>query len=110
MAGDDDLEAIRRRKLEQIQQQQFAAESEEQRRQELAEAKNSLLRQILSSEARERLNTIRMAKPEFAEVLENQLIALAQTGRIKGMISDAQLKDILRQITPKKREIKIERR
>jgi programmed cell death protein 5 len=51
-----------------------------------------------------------MAKPEFAEVLENQLIALAQTGRIKGMISDAQLKDILRQITPKKREIKIERR
>jgi programmed cell death protein 5 len=110
MASDDDLEAIRRRKLEQIQQQQFAAESEEQRRQELAEAKNSLLRQILSSEARERLNTIRMAKPEFAEVLENQLIALAQTGRIKGMISDAQLKDILRQITPKKREIKIERR
>jgi programmed cell death protein 5 len=110
MAGDEDLEAIRRRKLEQIQQQQFAGESEEQRRQELAEAKNSLLRQILSSEARERLNTIRMAKPEFAEVLENQLIALAQTGRIKGMISDAQLKDILRQITPKKREIKIERR
>jgi programmed cell death protein 5 len=110
MVGDEDLEAIRRRKLEQIQQQQFAAESEEQRRQELAEAKNSLLRQILSSEARERLNTIRMAKPEFAEVLENQLIALAQTGRIKGMISDAQLKDILRQITPKKREIKIERR
>jgi programmed cell death protein 5 len=110
MASDEDLEAIRRRKLEQIQQQQFAGESEEQRRQELAEAKNSLLRQILSSEARERLNTIRMAKPEFAEVLENQLIALAQTGRIKGMISDAQLKDILRQITPKKREITIERR
>lgn len=110
MASDEDLEAIRRRKLEQIQQQQFAGESEEQRRQELAEAKNSLLRQILSSEARERLNTIRMAKPEFAEVLENQLIGLAQTGRIKGMISDAQLKDILRQITPKKREITIERR
>ncbi len=110
MAGDEDLEAIRRRKLEQIQQQQFAAESDEQRRQELAEAKNSLLRQILSSEARERLNTIRMAKPEFAEVLENQLIALAQTGRIKGMISDTQLKDILRQIMPKKREITIERR
>lgn len=110
MAGDADLEAIRRRKLEQIQQQQLAAGSEEQRQQEIAEAKSSLLRQILSSEARERLNTIRMAKPEFAEVLENQLIGLAQTGRIKGMISDTQLKEILRQITPKKREIKIERR
>ena len=50
-----------------------------------------------------------MAKPELAEQLENQLVALAQTGRLKSMITDAQFKEILQQITPKKREISIKR-
>lgn len=109
MAGDDELEEIRRRKLEQIQQEQAGAAAEEGKRQEIEEAKKSILRQILTSEARERLNTIRMAKPELAAQLENQLIALAQTGRIKSMITDAQFKEILRQIMPKKREITIRR-
>ena len=111
MAGDDEeLEAIRRQKIEQMQQEQTGAAAEEQRRREIEETKKDIIRQILSSEARERLNTIRMAKPELAELLENQLIALAQTGRIKSMISDAQFKEILRQITPKKREITIRRK
>ena len=110
MAGDEELEAIRRRKIEQLQQEQAGVAAEEQRRQEIEEAKKDIIRQILTSEARERLNTIRMAKPELAEQLENQLIALAQTGRLKSMINDAQFKEILRQIMPKKREISIKRR
>jgi len=110
MAGDEEeLEALRRRKLEQIQQEQTGVAAEEQKRQEMEEAKKNIIRQILTSEARERLNTIRMAKPELAELLENQLIGLAQTGRLKSMITDAQFKEILKQITPKKREITIKR-
>ena len=109
MAGDEELEAIRRRKIEQMQQEQAGVAAEEQKRQEIEEAKKNIIRQILAPEARERLNTIRMAKPELAEQLEAQLIALAQTGKLKSMLTDAQFKEILRQITPKKREITIKR-
>jgi programmed cell death protein 5 len=110
MADDEELEEIRKRKYDQMVQAQAGAAAEEERRREIEEAKKSIIKQILTSEARERLNTIRMAKPEFAEQLENQLIALAQAGRIKGMITDAQFKELLRQIMPKKREITIRRR
>ena len=66
MAGDEEeLEALRRRKLEQIQQEQAGVAAEEQKRQELEEAKKNIIRQILTSEARERLNTIRMQSPNW---------------------------------------------
>ncbi len=109
MAGEEELEEIRRRKYEQMVQAQAGAAEEEGKRKEIEEAKKNIIKQTITSEARERLNNIRMAKPEFAEQLENQLIALAQSGRIKSMINDAQLKEILRQIMPKKREISITR-
>lgn len=109
MADEKELEEIRRRKYEQVVQAQAGAAEEEGRRREIEEAKRTIIKQILTSEARERLNNIRMAKPEFAEQLENQLIALAQSGRLKSMINDAQLKEILWQIMPRKREISITR-
>ncbi len=109
MASEEELEEIRKRKYEQMLQAQAGAAEEEGRRKEIEEAKRNIIRQILTSEARERLNNIRMAKPEFAEQLENQLIALAQSGRIKSVINDVQLKEILRQIMPRKREISITR-
>lgn len=110
MASEGELEEIKRRKYEQMLQTQAGTAEEEGRRKEVEEAKKNIIRQILTAEARERLNNIRMAKPEFAEQLENQLIALAQSGRIKSMINDVQLKQILQQIMPKKREISITRR
>jgi len=45
-----------------------------------------------------------------AENVTNQLILLAQSGRVQKVIDDATLRQILRKILPSKREIKIERR
>jgi len=110
MASEDELEEIRKRKYEQMLQAQTGAAEEEGRKKEVEEAKRNILRQILTAEARDRLNNIKTAKPEFAAQIENQLIALAQTGRLKSMLNDAQLKEILQQIMPKKRDISIMRK
>ncbi len=107
---DDELEAIRRRKFLELQQAQEQAMAQQQMREQLQAQKQTILRQILSPEARERLGRVELAYPELADSIENQLIALAQSGRVQRVIDDATLKQILERVMPKKREIKIERR
>jgi programmed cell death protein 5 len=115
----DDLEEIRRRRLAQLQQQQSAqqmdagdmqaAMQQEQAQAEMEAKKQTIMRQILTPEARERLTTLRMSRKELVEQLESQLIMLAQNGRIQTMIDDEKLKQLLVQMQPKKRETTIKR-
>jgi len=44
-----------------------------------------------------------MVKPEFANQVELYLIQLYQAGKVKGQISDEQLKRILQALTSQKR-------
>jgi len=108
--GEDELEAIRRRKLAELQQAQEQALAQQQMREQLQAQKQMILRQILSPEARERLARIELAYPELTDSIENQLIALAQSGRVQRVIDDATLRQILERLIPRRREIKIERR
>ena len=109
----DELEEIRRRRLMELQQRQREIE-EFQRQQEIQRQiemqKKAILRAILEPEAKERLSRLKLAHPELAEAVENQLVALAQSGRIQSKISDAMLVEILKRVQPKKRETRIIRK
>ncbi len=71
--------------------------------------KENILKQILSSEARMRLNNIKMVKPELSNHVEQYLIGMASQGKMRSQINDEQLKQILLSIQQPKRDFKINR-
>jgi len=77
---------------------------------EINAQKEIILKQILSSEARLRLNNVKMVKPDVANTVENYLINLASQGKIRPPVTDDQLKQILISIQQPKRDFKINRR
>ena len=76
---------------------------------ELKAQKEMMLKQALSSDARLRLNNVRMVKPDLADMVENYLLNLIMQGKISGQISDEQLKQILLSTQKPKRDFKINR-
>lgn len=70
-------------------------------------AREQMLRLVFSTEARERLNNIRMVKPELASSIENQVFQLAASGRVRKQITDEELKEMLSSVQQPKREFKI---
>jgi programmed cell death protein 5 len=115
---DPELAELRRRRLREIQEAQaqasgrgiqdaYAQQAELERREaERAE----VLRRIMTPEARERLARIRMAKPDVAAAVEQQVFSLAASGRLQRMIDDATLRALLERLMPERREINITRR
>ncbi|EQD71772.1 DNA-binding TFAR19-related protein [mine drainage metagenome] len=117
MTANDDVELaeLRRRRLQEIQQMQqgatqnaYSAQQVEMERRDAERAE--ILRRVLTPEARERLGRIRLAKPDVAASVEQQVIALAASGRLQRPIDDATLRALLERISPERREIKITRR
>jgi len=96
--------------MAELQKQQDNQAAREDQAKQFEMQKQSILRQILTPEARDRLANIKLANPDQANTVEMQLIQLAQSGRLQGMITDPMLKEILLKITPQHREIKIQRR
>ena len=106
----DEAEAIKRKKLEELQQQALADEQARQQKVEYELQKQQILRALLSSEARERLTRVKMARKEEGEQIELLLIQLYQQGKITKQVDDAMLKQILEKaLMGNKKEFKIRR-
>ncbi|KKN00851.1 hypothetical protein LCGC14_1133730, partial [marine sediment metagenome] len=60
-----------------------------------------IMRKILSQDGRQRLENIRIVKPQFAEQIEMQLIQLFQSGKLRGAtpLPDKAFKKLLEQIS-----------
>lgn len=71
--------------------------------QKFEEIKKMILRNILTKEARERLNRIKLVKPDIALQLELYLVQLYQKGKLRGQMNDEQLKTILETLSSGKK-------
>lgn len=107
--SEDELDALRKRRMFELQQRMVDEQQQVQAQQQLEGQKQALLRRILTPEARSRLTNLNMVKPEFTQQLEMQLIQLAQQGRINIPITDEQLKELLVRLQAGKRDYTIRR-
>ena len=116
-----ELDEIRKRRMAELQQQQAAMNAdpqqlaqqqllEQQAAQQQAEMQAQLkqaMKQILTPEARGRLDNLRLTKPELVQNIEIQLLQSAQAGSLRGKVTDEQLKVLLKNLMGQKREIHI---
>ncbi len=102
--SEDELKQIQQKRAMELQRQAQAQQQQEDMAREMESRKNAILMNILTEDARQRLANIKLARPETATMLENQLISLAQSGRINQKINDSQLRQMLGQISPKSRD------
>ncbi|MFN4045975.1 MAG: DNA-binding protein [Acidilobaceae archaeon] len=101
---DEELEAIRERRLQELQRRL----EEERRRKEVEAQRENVLRSILTSEARSRLNNIKLVKPEIARAVEDYIIQLVNAGRLTPPIDEDVVKRLLVEISERtRREYKI---
>ena len=107
--SEDELDALRKRRMFELQQRMVDEQQQVQAQQQLEGQKQVLLRRILTPEARSRLTNLNMVKPEFTQQLEMQLIQLAQQGKINIPITDEQLKELLVRLQAGKRDYTIRR-
>jgi len=118
--AEDELEALRAKRMAQMQSSGMEnpnananRNDEEERRVQAEQMKNQMLSQILDQQARARLNTLMVAKPEKAQMVENMLINMARMGQLRGKLGEEEFKGLLEQVnekTQKTTKVKFDRR
>jgi programmed cell death protein 5 len=116
MSEDDELEEIRRRKMEELQKQAVNQQKQKEAQDRYEEQKDAIMRKILSTEARQRLTNLKMVRPELVDAIEAQLIQLVQAGQISRLgitlpMSDDSFKQLLSNLMDKqkKKDFKIKK-
>ncbi|KAA0714589.1 Programmed cell death protein 5 TF-1 cell apoptosis-related protein 19 [Triplophysa tibetana] len=115
--ADEELEAIRRQRMAELQTKHGDPSNDQQGQQESkqreTEMRNSILAQVLDQSARARLSNLALVKPDKAKAVENYLIQMARFGQLGGKITEAGLIEILEKVsqqTEKKTTVKFNRR
>jgi programmed cell death protein 5 len=106
MNNQDDIDEIRKKKLQELQQQQnqeqpSQEELDNQEKDRGAMLKH-LLRKILTSDARKRLTNVRLVDEEKASKVEKYLLTLAKQDKLANKVTEEQIKQILQEVTEDK--------
>ena len=108
---DDELDAIRQRKLAELQRSQHETSAREQA---IARAKSEIeaaMKNLLTPDAWDQWNNAKIANEQNAFLAASELIRLAQRGQIKGKINREQIRGVLAAIDRQtRREFKIKRK
>ncbi|XP_050702648.1 programmed cell death protein 5-like [Eriocheir sinensis] len=113
MSDDKELAALRARRLQELQGMQNQQQKQEEMQQQQTQAINSLLNQVLDQQARARLNTISVAKPERGRQLESVIVQMATSGQLAGKLTEADLVNLVERVnaqTQKTTSVKFDRR
>lgn len=109
----DELEALKRKKLEELKNQQVNAlqqQAEEQTQfEQQIEQLEVVVKRVFTKDALSRYGNIKVAHPEKAVQVLVVLGQLIQQGKVN-QINDTQLKEILKKLTPEKTDFKIKRK
>jgi programmed cell death protein 5 len=102
---DERIEELRQQKMEELKEQAqeggaAGGQGQEAAREQAEAQKEALLKQHLTDGARQRLNAVQMSKPEVAQQVEQQVVALARSGRIQDRIDEDQMRKLLKELTP----------
>ena len=108
----DELEEIKKRKLEELRESQMGQmqqqNNEEDQLKRQIQQLEIIVKQALTKEALQRYSNLKTAFPERAVQLLVILTQALQSGQIKN-IDDNTLKEILKKMSPEKKDIKIKR-
>ncbi|MCD6246890.1 MAG: hypothetical protein J7J87_00440 [Candidatus Diapherotrites archaeon] len=105
---EENIDEIKRKKLEELKQR-YALQQELMKQIEAERQLNIILRKLLTSEARERLKNVRLVNQELYLRAIQQIMALAQAGKLTERVTDEQMKKIL-MLLSKKKETRIIRK
>jgi len=110
---DERLEELREERMQELKDKQSEGgnpEAAEQARAQQDAQKKAALRKHLTDGARQRLNSVKMSKPQFGEQAEQQILRLAQSGRVQGKIDEDQMKELLQELKPDSQSYNVTRR
>ena len=116
MTNDDEISAIRQRRLAELQNQydqQLSSQLEEEQRAIAEDEENTRLnetmRKILTPEAKSRLVRVELAYQDLAKSVKMHLAVLHSEGRIATPINEESLKKILMGLQKNRRETTVRR-
>jgi len=103
-------EEWRAQRSEEIKAKAENSKTQEESRQAAERQLDMLLTKVLSPEAKTRITNVRLVNAEKYLQAAQAILQMARTGRIRGKVSDDELKHILAQLTPEKKEFTITRK